>query len=205
MSIVFYSAPMSSASPVAWALAELEVPHENVQLELASGAQRKPEFLALNPNGKVPTLVVDGTPMFEAVAIIMWLGERFGVEKGLWPKPLSALAGQAMGWSAWAYVTYGAALTRLTLATGRHHGGDFQNSAQTEHTQKELDTLQQIFASRLATQPYLMGQSFTLVDLINAGAVGYGAAVGASIRSPELKAWFERCQARPAWRTAMGY
>jgi GST-like protein len=205
MSIVFYTAPMSSASPVAWALAELEVPHEVVQLDLASGAQQKSEFLALNPNGKVPTLVVDGTPMFEALAIMMWLGERFGVERGLWPTPLSPLAGQAMGLSAWAYVTYGAALTRLTLATGRHHGNDFQNTAQAEYTQKELNALQQILASRLTARPYLMGDSFTLVDLINAGAVGYGAAVGASIQSVELKAWFERCRARTAFRATMGY
>ena len=36
-------------------------------------------------NGKVPTLVVDGTPMFEALAIIQWLGDRYGVQQGLWP------------------------------------------------------------------------------------------------------------------------
>lgn len=56
MSITFYSALMSSATPVTWALAELQVPHESVKLDLSKGDQKKPEFLALNPNGKVPTL-----------------------------------------------------------------------------------------------------------------------------------------------------
>jgi len=85
MSITFYAAPQSSASPVSCALRELGVPHERVNLNLAAGDQRKPEYLALNPNGKVPLLVVDGTPLFEALAILQWLGDTYGVDKGLWP------------------------------------------------------------------------------------------------------------------------
>ena len=85
MSIVLYTAPFSSASPVVSALVELGVPFERVTLEFAAGEQRRPEFLKLNPNGKVPTLVVDGTPMFEALAILLWLGETYGVKAGLWP------------------------------------------------------------------------------------------------------------------------
>src|SRR5512140_3523039 len=107
MSIVFYSAPMSSATPVARALAELEIPHRVVRLNLQALEQKKPEFLALNPNGKVPTLVVDDTPMFEAVAIIQWLGDRFGVQKGLWPAADSSARMTAMAWCTWAYVSYG--------------------------------------------------------------------------------------------------
>ena len=69
MSIVFYWSPFSSASPIACALAELQVPQERVKVDLKAGEQRRPEFLALNPNGKVPTLTVDGAPLFEALAI----------------------------------------------------------------------------------------------------------------------------------------
>ncbi|MFZ4380662.1 MAG: glutathione S-transferase family protein, partial [Sandarakinorhabdus sp.] len=47
--------------------------------------QHAPDYLALNPNGKVPTLTVDGAPMFEALAIQLWLGHTYGVERGLWP------------------------------------------------------------------------------------------------------------------------
>ena len=116
MAITFYSAPMSSASPVAAALAELNVPHETVTLDLKAGDQKKPAYLALNPNGKVPTLVADGTPMFEALAIMQWLGDRFGVAKGLWPAADSPARMQAMAWSTWAYVTYGTTLVMLQLA-----------------------------------------------------------------------------------------
>ena len=101
MSLTFYFAPQSSASPVACALAELDVEHERVRLDLKAKDQKKPGFLALNPNGKVPTLVVDGTPMFEALAIMLFLGERFGVERGLWPAAKDPARLAALSWCAW--------------------------------------------------------------------------------------------------------
>ena len=114
--IVLYWHPMSSATPVACALAELGVAHERVKVDITAGEQRQPGFLALNPNGKVPTLTVDGAPMFETVAIEMWLGETYGVEKGLWPAEGTPERLQAMAWSTWSYVTYGAQLVRSWCA-----------------------------------------------------------------------------------------
>lgn len=116
MSIVLYWHPMSSATPVACALAELGLPHERVKIDIRAGEQHRPDFLALNPNGKVPTLTVDGAPMFEALAIQLWLGETYGVERGLWPAPGTPERLQALSWCAWAYVSYGAVLTRLHRA-----------------------------------------------------------------------------------------
>src|SRR5689334_19509291 len=112
MSLTFYYSPMSSASRVQWTLAELGVPHEAVRLDLRAGDQRKPEFLAVNPNGKVPTIVLDGTPMFEAIAIQIALGERYGVEKGLWPAPGTSEHYQALTWLAWGQVSLTTAFLR---------------------------------------------------------------------------------------------
>src|SRR5690606_20388582 len=114
--IVLYWHPMSSASPVACALTELDVPHERVKVDITTGEQRRPEYLALNPNGKVPTLTVDGAPMFEALAIEMWLGQTYGVKSGLWPAEGTPERLQAMAWSTWSYVTYGAQVFRLQAA-----------------------------------------------------------------------------------------
>jgi len=102
MSLVFYWHPTSSASPVASALAELEVPHERVLIDIRGGEQRTPEYLAINPNGQVPCLVVDGTPMFEGLAILLWLGGRYGVDRGLWPSYGTPAQLQALSWSSWA-------------------------------------------------------------------------------------------------------
>src|SRR6266545_4462922 len=98
MALIFYYAPMSSATPVYWALEELGVPFEKVKLDLRAGDQKKPEFLKINPNGQVPALVGDGTPMFESVAILLHLGERYGVDKKLWPAAGTPERMGAMSW-----------------------------------------------------------------------------------------------------------
>src|SRR6266516_4392854 len=79
MGIVFYYTPMSSATRVLWALEELGVPFDKVKVDLSKGEQRQPEFLKLNPNGKVPTMVIDGQPVFESLAMLLHLGETYGV------------------------------------------------------------------------------------------------------------------------------
>jgi glutathione S-transferase len=77
MSLVFYYAPWSSATTCLWAIEELGLPCEKVKLDLAKKETHTPEFLAMNPNGKVPLLVHDGVAIFESVAILCHLGETF--------------------------------------------------------------------------------------------------------------------------------
>jgi GST-like protein len=201
MSITFYLAPMSSATPVAWAFSELDVPHERVVYDLPSGEHRNDAFLALNPNGMVPTIVVDGTPMFEALAIVMWLGERYGVERGLWPAEDAPARLEAMAWSTWAYVTYGPTFRRLTLAESPRVSPDLHNAGQARTAREELTHLLDILDARLAKAPYIVGADFSLADLIVSSAVGYGAICGVTVEDhPHVKDWLERCLARPACR-----
>jgi GST-like protein len=205
MSIVFHYAPRSSATPVAWTLAELGVPHEKVRVDLQAGDQKKPELLALNPNGKVPTLVADGVPMFEALAIMMYLGDRFGVEKKLWPGLDDPQRPQAMAWSAWAYVTFGTALRHLFMATSERLGPAYHNAAQAEYARKELSDLLAIVDARLEDRAYILGESFSLADLILAGVIGFAASTGVAVAPHErVSEWLRRCQARPSFREAMG-
>lgn len=72
---LFYTPGAASFAPHA-VLEEIGVPHELVRVDLAGGDHRKPEYLKLNPHGRVPTLVVDGAPVFESAAICMLLAER---------------------------------------------------------------------------------------------------------------------------------
>jgi glutathione S-transferase len=203
MSIVFYYAPMSSATPVAWALAELDVPHEKVKFVLAEQKHKKPEFLKLNPNGKVPTLVVDGTPMFEAVAIMQWLGDRFGAEKKLWPKFDDPQRLQAVSWATWSYVSFGNTLSRLFMATSDQFGPEFKNAAQAEHCHKELSDLLSILDARIASKPYLLSEQFSLVDLIVASVVGWANMNKVSLEQhAHVRAWLERCQNRPSFKAS---
>ena len=206
MSIVFHHAPMSSASPVAWTLAELGVPHEKVLVDLKAGDQRKPAFLALNPNGKVPTLVADGVPMFEGLAIMMYLGDRFGVEKQLWPALTDPARPQAMAWSAWAYVTVGSLLRVLSFASSDRVEAAFHNTALAAHAKKELAALLDILDAHLATRAYLLGEGFSIADVIVGGTIGYARMTGVPLEPhPHVAGWLGRCLARPAQREAMGW
>jgi glutathione S-transferase len=205
MAIVFYGAPFSSALPVACALNELAVAHERINVVLGSDALRKPEFLALNPNAKVPTLVVDGTPMFEALAIVQWLGDRYGVAKGLWPAADAPARMTALAWTTWAYVTFGAHLQRFGYAANERAPAELRSRAHAEHAQRELQQLLGVLDARLASQPYMLGKDYSLVDLLLANVVRYASIVGVAYDShAHIGPWLERCHARPALRSEWG-
>lgn len=76
MDTTLYYAPGAASLLVHWLLIELDVPHVLHLVDTAAKAQKSPEYLALNPNGVVPTLVLDGQPQYEAAALAMLLAER---------------------------------------------------------------------------------------------------------------------------------
>jgi GST-like protein len=204
MSLVFYAASMSSASPVAAALEELGVPHEKVVFDLSRTDHKKPEFLKLNPNGKVPTLVVDGTPMFEALAIIQWLGDRYGVERKLWPAASSPARLPALSWTTWSYVTFGSAIVRLHYAQSPRLPEAMHNAAQAQAVQTELAQLLDILAGQLAGKAYLLGDEFSLVDLVVSCTLRYATYCGVALdKHPVVAAYVARCFERPALKQAM--
>lgn len=92
-----YYAPGAASLAVHWMLIELGVPHELKKLDLEAGEHRTPEYLRLNPNGLVPTLIVDGAPLYECAALLMLLAERHP-QAGLAPPPGSPQRGAHMTW-----------------------------------------------------------------------------------------------------------
>src|SRR5437868_213854 len=102
MSIRLYGWPHSTAERVHWALEELGVNYEYVELDRKKGENRTAEYLAINPTGKVPGLVDGGQALFESVAIILHLGETYGRERGLWPAAgAGAARAEALCWTVW--------------------------------------------------------------------------------------------------------
>src|ERR1700761_237456 len=89
MSYVLYYSPGAASMPVHWMLIEMGVPFEARLVDIDAGQQHDPDYLRLNPSGRVPTLVVDGTPRHESAALLMLLAERHP-EAGLAPAPGSA-------------------------------------------------------------------------------------------------------------------
>ncbi|HEY2035819.1 MAG TPA: glutathione S-transferase N-terminal domain-containing protein [Steroidobacteraceae bacterium] len=116
MSLTFYYSPMSTATITELVLEELAVPCELIRVDLKKGETQTAEFLRLNPNGKVPVLIHDGARIWESAAITLYVGEIFGVAKGLYPEP-GPQRGEAMKWVVWANVTLGDAFGRWVRNT----------------------------------------------------------------------------------------
>ena len=75
--ITLYSSPGAAGMVVHWLLLELEVPHALRMLDLGAGEHKQPAYLAINPAGVVPALVIDGQPICEAAAIALHLAEAY--------------------------------------------------------------------------------------------------------------------------------
>jgi glutathione S-transferase len=195
MSITFYYAPRSSATRVHWALEELQVPYAKVKMDLGAGDARKPEYLRLNPNATVPCLVDETTPIFESLAILIYLGQKYGVERALWPHLASSEHGQALSWTVWSSVTVDGARHRVAAAgTG----------AAAETARADLAGALDVLDRRLTAAPYILGQQFTLPDLANAATVGQAVRNGYDLAAhPHVKAWLRTVTTRPAFATVL--
>lgn len=79
-----YFHPMSRSTTTDWMLRELQVPHERITIDLTSGKNRQPDFLKVNPMGKLPALEDNGVVITEVAAICTYLADKF-IEKGLAP------------------------------------------------------------------------------------------------------------------------
>ncbi len=174
MSVTFYYTPQSNADRVHGSLKALGIPYDEVRIDLRAGDQKKPAFLALNPNGKVPTLVIDGTPVFESVAIQIALGERYGVEKGLWPALGSGEHLTAITWLVWAQVNLAAAVFRYMQNTSDYFPKDQHNPEHAAAALTEVETLLRVLDGHLAGKDFITGARKTLTDIDVSAVLGWG-------------------------------
>ena len=128
MSLIFYHAPMSTSSITEAVIAELAIPHERVLLDIGRGDTRTSDYRSVNPNGRVPAIVHDGTAIWESAAITMYLGEVFGVERNLYPE-LGLKRGEAMKWIIWGNVTLAEAAGRFSAALPAGSPGAVQSGS----------------------------------------------------------------------------
>ena len=197
MSLTFYTAPQSTASLTELMIEELGLPCERVRVDF----EHKPAaLLALNPNGKVPVLVHEGSAIWESAAITIYLGEMFGTEKKLWPAQ-GPKRGEAMKWVVWTNVTVGDAAYRVGRNSGDWVPEDQQNAKACEAARKEIQELLGIVDKQVSSQSYLVGNDYTLADGHLNGYLDWLRHMGHDFsKFPHLNAWAARCAARPAYK-----
>jgi glutathione S-transferase len=209
MSITFYYVPMSTSSITAAVLAELGTPCERVKLDISAGDTRKPDFLKVNPNGRVPVIVHEGMPIWESSAITMYLGEVFGVESKLYPEP-GLKRGEAMKWIAWSNVTLAEAAGRLSASLPTSSEGAVQSNSldwvspeqrsaiAVEKAKADLAVCLRILDSGLEGKSFLLGD-YSLVDTHLQGFVGWIGTMEVDLTPfPNVTGWLQRCSERPA-------
>jgi len=205
MTIKLYSWPMSSGTRIAWALEELALPYQYVPLDAKKQEHRSPEMLAVNPHGKVPALADGELKLFESGAILLYLGNRYGAAKGLWPEPKGQAHADAVCWTVWAMTEIGTYMMQYL-----YHGLDSPVSYKPEDRSKaaaaynraQLDRLLDTLETRLEGRDYLMG-GFSLVDVAAASWLLLGTQLGLPLEGrPRVAAWCQRCAERPAFKRA---
>lgn len=197
---VLYYAPGAASLLVHWLLIELDVPHELRRVDLDAREQKQPGYLALNPAGVVPTLVVDGRPMSEAAAIATWLAEAHP-DAGLLPA-VGEPAREAV--TQWMFHLANAVQPLLRMWWYPWEPAGKENEGATrEQVQAMLEAAwQRIDAHLAANGPYLLGDRVSTSDFHLTMLMRWARNTRKPATEwPQLAAHARRMKARPAFAT----
>ena len=163
-------------------------------IDMAAQQQKTPEFLAINPNGRIPAIVDDGFPVFESGAILIWLAEKTG--KFL-PSDAQARS-TVIQWVMWQMGGLGPMMGQLNVFK-RYFPEHIP--AAIERYERESYRLFGVMDARLAQSPYLAGDDYSIADIACWPWVRAHEWPGLTLDGhPHLKAWAEKIGAREAVR-----
>jgi glutathione S-transferase len=203
MAIKLYENSMSAnARKVRLLAAELGIPLERVTLDFRKGEFRSPEYLARNPNGKVPTLDHDGFVLWESAAILRYLAAQ-RPERGLAPSNPrdQALLDQ---WLFWFTAHVEPALNQLLMERmiKPFMGQPGNDPTILGEAQSALDRFLPILERQLADKEYILGK-LGIVDFAAAPMLDMAPAVQLDLgRYANLTAWLGRMQGKAYWKDA---
>ncbi|CAN5477411.1 glutathione S-transferase family protein [soil metagenome] len=201
MTLKIYGTAASRAARPLWVAHELGLAYEHIPLPYLGGATRTPEFLKVNPNGRIPVVDDGGVLVWESMACTLYLAERFLGSHG------QSLAAQnhaeradILRWSFWVVTE----CEKEALAFLMHH---FLMPAERRKPQLAEDAIRhlsgplRILDQHLQDRPWLAGERFTVADICVASVVAWLAgAADLMAQCPQVREWLQRCLARPAYQ-----
>jgi len=194
-----YGVARTRAFRAIWMAQELGLDYQHVPIEIGPAGARKPEYLAINPNGRLPAIEDDGFVLWESQAITLYLAKKHSPGR-LYPATLEGEA-KAWQWSLWAANEVERAVNIWSLHAVRLPPED-------RDAQKRADALAVVAApfrvldGALGGTSHLLGGDFTVADL-NVAAVISRAIDMDLTATPRLADWLRRCHDRPAARAAL--
>jgi glutathione S-transferase len=188
--LVFYTNPMSRGRVVRWMLEEIGAPYRCELLDYAT-TMKGPEYLAVNPMGKVPALRHGDTVITETAAICAYLADAFPAA-GLAPPPGDRLRGPYYRWLFFGAGPLEAAWTNQAM--GFTVPPDKQRMSGYGSFEQVMDVLE----DAVSRGPYLAGASFTAADLYVGSHIGFGLQFGMIAKRPAFERYVAHLTARPA-------
>ena len=190
--IQLYGNPRSRAMRCMWMLDEIHQPYELV--EKNTNELQTPEYLQLNPNARIPTLVDDGVVIWESMAINLYLAEKYPMHPA--DPPTLGLAAQ---WSFWAMLE----LEGLLLDLLNHRAVLPEFARDPSHAERDELLLQKplaILDKSLSGREHLTGREFTVADLNVASILAWGKMARLNLSGfPQVARWLNSCLGRPAY------
>jgi glutathione S-transferase len=192
--LVLYTNPMSRGRIARWILEETGQPYRTEVLDYAT-SMKAPDYLAVNPMGKVPALRHGDVVVTEAAAICAYLADAFPDAK-LAPPPGDRRRGPYYRWLFFASGPLEAAVSNKALG--------FMVPPERERMvgYGRLDTVMGVLQAALARGEYLVGDDFTAADLYVGSQIGFGMMFRTIERYPAFEQYWERISARPACKRA---
>jgi glutathione S-transferase len=192
--LTLYHCPMSRSIRALWMLEEIGCPYTLNIVDIRAGQGRDPAYRALNPHGKVPTLVHDGAVIPDSTAILLYLADLFP-EARLAPPPGDPRRGPYFAW-----MTYTTGVIEPAF-TARHHGHDYEPRSVAWGAYEDMTKHLQQGAATAA--PFLLGEDFTAADILIGGAIQYGMQLGLLPRTEAFEGYTAAVIARPAHQRAL--
>ncbi len=195
---VLYGISASRAFRSIWAAEEIGLDYEHVNTSFQGDAQA-PDYLAVNPNGRIPALVDGDLQLFESMAINNYLAQKYG--GNLWPSSQDDQA-RVLQWSVWG-ISEIEPLQMQIVIQKFFVPEDRQDPAVVEAAGKGLARPLGVLDQTLARQDYLLGDAFTIADLNLAAVMDLLNMVAFDLSGwANVRAWLDRCYARESYTDA---
>jgi glutathione S-transferase len=200
MALKIYGVARSRAFRTLWMAKELELDYEHRKVDFATGETRRPEHLALNPNGHIPVIEDDGFILWESMAINLYLAKKHSAGR-LYPTRLDDEA-RAWQWSFWGMTeversVLTALFNRAILPEGQ------RDPAAGDEAEKNLAPPLRVLDGALGRSAYLLGNDFTVADLNVASILSWARPAQIDMAPfPRVAEWLKNCAERPAARAA---
>ena len=191
--LILYHSPRSRSRGARMLLEELGADYEVHAFDLTTGQQRTPEFLAINPLGKVPTLRHGDAVVTEQVAVYLYAAELYP-EAGLSPAVGDPLRGAYLRWMAF----YGSCFEPAVV----DHSMGRAPAAYSTSPYGDFDTVIAAINAQLAKGPYFLGERFTAADVLWGAALDWITMFKLMPETPVVRAYIDRVLARPAVKRA---